>query len=48
MKRAICVTLDKEVIERLDEKAKQIGMKRSTYLNYLLRRTFGMLPGWKY
>jgi hypothetical protein len=37
-KTKLCLSLDADVIEAIDLKKLRLGMKRSTYINYKLRR----------
>ena len=37
-KTKLCLSLDADMLENIDTKRLRLGMKRSTYINYKLRR----------
>ena len=43
-KAEISISLDKEVIVRIDEHAKAYGLSRSSVMNMFLREVLGIVP----
>jgi len=47
-KGRVCLYLSVDLIEKVDEEAREYGMRRSQMVEYILRKHFGMLPGRHY
>ena len=39
-KKAINVTLDESIVERIDSEAERIGLKRSQYINMIMTKLY--------
>ena len=44
MKKPVGVTLEEKIIELVNKKCEELGMNRSTFIEYVLRQYFGLYP----
>ncbi len=43
-KREVSMSIDVEVLLRIDEQSKALGLSRSAFTNIMLRQTLGLVP----